>query len=77
MPTVFTKEGFRFFFYSNDHAPIHVHVRRGDGEAVFVVEGVIELRESVGLKLQELRRAQELAKEHRDLIIEKWHEHLD
>lgn len=36
----------------------------------------IEWRESVGLKLQELRRAQDLAREHRDLIVRRWHEHL-
>jgi len=77
MPTVFSKDGFRFFFYSNDHRPIHVHVRKGDGEAVFEVESNIALRESVGLKVNELRRAQELAREHRDLIIRKWNEHLD
>jgi hypothetical protein len=70
------KDGFRFFFYSNDHPPIHVHVRKGDGEALFVVEGEVELRESVGFKLRELRRAQALANEHRDLIVDKWHEHL-
>lgn len=40
-PTVFSKDGFRFFFYSNDHSPIHVHVRKGDGEAVFEVEEVV------------------------------------
>jgi len=50
MPTVFTKDGFRFFFYSNDHTPIHVHVKRGNGEAVFVVDGDIVLRESVGMR---------------------------
>lgn len=77
VPTVFTKDGFRFFFYSNDHEPIHVHVRKGDGEAVFDVAENVELRESVGLKLQELRQAQDLAEHHRELIIEKWHEHLD
>jgi hypothetical protein len=77
VPTVFTKDGFRFFFYSNDHAPIHVHVRKGDGEAVFVVDADVELRESVGLNVAELRRAQDLAHEHRELIIEKWHEHFE
>lgn len=41
MPTVFTKDGYRPSFYSNDHTPIHVHVRRGDGEAVFEVEGEV------------------------------------
>ena len=29
MPKIFEQEGYSFFFYSNDHAPIHVHVRRG------------------------------------------------
>ena len=28
MPTIFEQEGYRFFFYSNDHEPIHVHVQR-------------------------------------------------
>ena len=77
MPTVFTQEGFRFFFYSNDHEPIHVHVRKGDGEAVFELATGVELRESVGLKVRELKRAQELAEDHRDAILAAWHEHLD
>lgn len=76
VPTVFTKEGFRFFFYSNDHEPVHVHVRLGGGEAVFAIEGQVELRESAGLKLQELRRAQELAEEYHRAILDKWHEHF-
>lgn len=58
MPTVFTKDGFRFFFYSNDHTPIHVHVRRGSEEAVFELEGEVFLRESVGLKTGELAKAE-------------------
>ena len=77
MPTVFTKDGFRFFFYSNDHTPIHVHVRKGNGEAVFEVEGTVVLRESVGLKTKELSKAEDLAEEHIELIIQKWHEYFD
>ena len=69
MPTVFTKDGFRFFFYSNDHTPIHVHVKRGYGEAVFVVDGDIVLRESVGMRTSELAKAEDLAIEHKELII--------
>ncbi len=77
MPKIFEKDGFKFFFYSNEHRPIHVHVRYGEGEAVFYVEVTVELRESQGLKVRELSRAEQLAKEHQQLIIEKWHEHLD
>ena len=77
MPSIFEKDGYRFFFYSNDHRPIHVHVRHGGGEAVFNVEEGVELRESQGLKVKELARAEELAQQHRELIIQKWHEHVD
>ncbi len=76
MPLVFEKDGFRFAFYSNDHRPIHVHVRKGEGEAIFNVEDSVELRESMGMKIRELTRAQELAEENRQIIIEKWHEYL-
>lgn len=77
MPKIFEKHGYKFFFYSNEHRPIHVHVRYGGGEAVFEVEQRVELRESQGLKVRELSRAEELASEHRELIIQKWHEHID
>jgi len=77
MPTVFTKDGFCFFFYSNDHTPIHVHVKRGNGEAVFIVENDVVLRESVGMKTGDLAKAEDLAIAHQELIIRKWHEYFD
>jgi hypothetical protein len=76
MPRIFEKDGYRFFFYSNEHRPIHVHVRYGKGEAVFEVEDGVVLRESQGLKVRELAKAETLAEEHREVIIRKWHEHL-
>jgi len=48
---------FVFYFYSNDHQPIHVHVRYQGGEAVFDVECGVFLRESYGMKLKDLRKA--------------------
>ena len=77
MPKVFEKDGFLFFFYSNEHRPIHVHVRRAGGEAVFEVEHAVELRESQGLKVKDLAMAEARASEHRELMIKTWHEHLD
>ena len=74
MPKIFEEDGYRFFFYSNEHRPIHVHVRRGGGEAVFEVEHGVELRESQGLKVAELSKAEQLANEHRQLIIQRWNE---
>jgi hypothetical protein len=77
MPKIFEKDGYKFFFYSNEHRPIHVHVRHGGGEAVFDVEPGMELRESQGFKVRELARAEELATEHRELIIQRWHEYFN
>ncbi len=31
----------------------------------------------MGLKVRELKRAQELAEDHRDAILAAWYEHLD
>jgi hypothetical protein len=74
LPKVFEKNGFNFFFYSNDHTPIHVHVRYGGGEAVFVVVDAVVLRESYGLSVSELANAQKLAEENQQIIVEKWNE---
>jgi hypothetical protein len=46
------------------------------GEAIFDVEDGVELRESQGFKIKDLNKAQQLAEENRDLIIEKWNEYL-
>ena len=77
MPKIFEKDGYRFFFYSNDHRPMAAPVRYGNGEAVFEVEQRVELRESQGLKVRELAKAEELAIEHWRLIIQKWHEYFN
>lgn len=29
MPTLLLEDGFKFFFYANDHEPQHIHVERG------------------------------------------------
>ena len=75
VPRVFEKEGYRFFFYSNEHDPVHVHVTKGDGEAVLHLGPPMEVQESFGMKVRELARAVELAEENRGLILRIWNEH--
>lgn len=77
MPKIFEQDGYKFFFYSNEHRPVHVHVRYGGGEAVFELEQGVELRESRRLKVRELAKAEELATENRELILERWHERFN
>ena len=77
MPNVLSKDGYNFFFYSNEHEPIHVHVKAGAGKAKFDVSYEVQLLESKGMKVQELRKAQELAEENVETIRRKWHEFFD
>ena len=77
MPRVIETEGYRFFFYSNEHTPAHVHVRKGDGEAVFDLDAVVNLRTAFGMKSREVQRAKELALAHREFILRSWNEHIE
>ena len=66
MPTLFYYLGLQFFFYSNDHEPIHVHVSNGNNEARFNVQ-TLELIENRGLKVSELRHAQLAIEENQEI----------
>jgi hypothetical protein len=58
MPTLFRVDGFRVVIYPNDHSPAHVHVIGATAEAIFELncpEGPVTLRESYGLRAQDLR----------------------
>ncbi len=76
MPTLFKKEGYRFFFYSADYKePMHVHVEYGEGDAKFWLVPV-ELSYSFRLKGIELKRARILIEKNLELIREKWNEYF-
>ena len=75
MPTLFYAFGMRFFFYSNEHNPIHVHVRNADGEAKFNVEA-LSCIDNKGLKNKDLRLAKTLIEENKELILKAWHAHF-
>ena len=63
--------GMKFFFYSLEHLPIHIHVRNADGTAKFEINPV-KLVESHGIKPKDLVLAEALVEENKELITEKW-----
>ncbi|MFC3812571.1 DUF4160 domain-containing protein [Lacihabitans lacunae] len=74
MPTLFIIFGLRFYFYSNEHLPIHVHVRNADGEAKFEVE-MVRLVSNKGLKNKDISLAIAIIEENKEIIIAKWKEY--
>lgn len=73
MPTVFYIDGFRFFFYSNEHLPKHIHIEKAEKTAKFNIEN-IELIKSSGFKSSELKTIRNLVEENQELLIVKWNE---
>ncbi len=73
MPTVLFIFGIRFFFYPNDHEPIHVHVQYQGAFAKIQLVPEISVIESCGLKPQTLKKALEAVNFYKDDIIAEWH----
>lgn len=81
MPKIFEYFGFIFYFYSNEHEPIHVHVLHGDKESVFdlmMMNGElaeIRIREKRGaepLFEKDKRTAEAFIHKYYKNIIDKW-----
>ena len=77
MPEILRMFGIRFFFYSREHEPIHVHVKNADGKAKFDIlpEGVV-LVKNVGMKPKDIKAAEMVLEENKELAIEKWNEYF-
>ncbi|MCL2097732.1 MAG: DUF4160 domain-containing protein [Bacteroidales bacterium] len=72
MPTLLTIFGLRFYFYSGDHDPIHIHVENADGEAKFEIETNIKIIYNHGLKNKDLRLAESIIEENKENFITIW-----
>lgn len=76
MPEIFRFFGIRFFYFSNEHLPIHVHIKNADGTAKFSVEP-IQLLENNGIKKKDILLAESIIEENQSLIIEHWNNYFN
>ena len=81
MPKIFEYFGLIFYFYSNEHEPIHVHVQHGDKESIFeliMMDGELErinIRGKAGsepLSGKDQRIVEEFIRKYNKNIIQKW-----
>ena len=75
MPELFRFFGIRFFFFSKEHLPIHVHIENADGDAKFELKPV-RLVENHGMKNKDLKIAEGIIEENQDLIENRWKEYF-
>jgi len=70
MPTLLLLNGFKFFFYANDHPPAHVHVLKGERWAKIEVVS-LAVKYST-LKSQELKECLSIVESYQSEFLEKW-----
>jgi hypothetical protein len=75
MPELFRFFGIRFFFFSNEHLPIHVHIENADGDAKFEISP-IRLINNNGMKNKDLKLAESIIEENEELIEKRWKEYF-
>ncbi len=75
MPELFRMFGIRFFFFSNEHLPIHIHIKNADGDAKFEVNP-IQLVENNGIKNKDIHLAESIIEENQEIIEAKWKEYF-
>lgn len=81
MPKIYEYFGFIFYFYSNEHEPIHVHAIHEDKESVFdliMQDGKlikINIRKRKGIDMlvdKDINIAETFIRRYHKEIIEKW-----
>lgn len=68
MPTILFLFGLRFFFYSEEHLPIHIHVQSADGRAKINVL-TCEVMDNKGVKPKDLKKSIAIIDQYREEII--------
>jgi hypothetical protein len=75
MPELFRFFGIKFFFFSNEHLPIHVHIENSDGDAKYEINPV-RLVSNKGIKNKDLKLAESIIEENEELIEKRWKEYF-
>jgi len=76
MPTVTIINGFRFFFYSNDHEPVHIHIEK-DGKTAKYCLTPLGLVKSTGFNASDLRKIGTLIDDNIELFKQRWNEYFN
>ncbi len=74
MPTLLVKNGFKFFFYANEHLPRHVHVLKGNNYAKIELESMRIIENYFGKS--ELKKVITIAQDYNEFFMRKWDEYF-
>ena len=75
MPTLLVESGFRFFFYSNEHEPKHVHVIYGDDFAKIELGSLSVVHNY--MKSKDLKKALAIVEANQQEFERRWDKYFN
>jgi len=75
MPTIFKKDGFRFFFFSDEHTPKHIHIEKAEMYVRIEMES-LKVTDSYNITLKEIKKLQKIVEENKEMLIGAWDEYF-
>ncbi len=75
MPTVMRKDGYRFFFFSDEHDPEHIHIEKGESYVRIEIESM-KVTHRYKISSKEVNRLIKLVEQHKTELMEAWNEHF-
>ena len=75
MPTVLKIDGYRFFFFSDEHTPEHIHIEKGDSYIRIEIES-LKVTNSYNINSKETKKLVKLVTENKDKLREAWNEYF-
>ena len=75
VPTIFKIDGYRFFFFSDEHTPQHIHIEKADAYARIELVS-LRVTDSYNLNSKELKKLLKLVKENKEKLQGAWNEYF-
>ncbi|MDR2809358.1 MAG: DUF4160 domain-containing protein [Tannerellaceae bacterium] len=75
MPTLLNIFGLRFYFYSDEHAPVPVHIENSDGKAKINLLPTVEVIENRNIKTKDIKKALVIIDLYKEEFINAWNEY--
>jgi len=75
MPTILKLNGYRFFFFSNEHIPKHIHIQKQQKYAKIDIES-LQILDNYKFNSKELNEILKIVKENQQKFTKAWDEYF-
>jgi hypothetical protein len=73
-PTLLNIDGFKFFFYANEHLPYHVHISKGESFLRVELETLNISKNH--MKPRDVKKAMSIVENNKEEFIRRWDEYF-